>query len=188
MSDFSDWLTEELNERGWNKSDLAERSGLSRNYTYRIVNGKVNPGADACRGIARALDIPAETITNQIDYPVKLSTSENRVKFSEWIQHQLNDRGWVKKELGRRSGLDISYVNQIILGHRNPGPKACRGIARGLDLPEVTVFRQIGFLTEDPLIDPSVETFITIISRLSEEDQSELLEIARLKLDRQNRS
>ncbi|MFC1923561.1 helix-turn-helix domain-containing protein [Chloroflexota bacterium] len=186
MSDFSDWLTEELNERGWNKSELVRRSGLSTGYTYRIVNGKVNPGADACRGIALALDIPVETITNQIEYPVKQSTSDNRVKFSEWIQHQLNDRGWVKKELGMRSGLDISYVNQIILGHRNPGPKACRGIAKALEIPEVIVFQQFGYLTQDPAIDPTTETFITILSQLPEDDQSELLEIAKIKLYRQN--
>ena len=107
--------------------------------------------------------------------------------FSDWITEQINERGWKKKELAKRSGLDISFTCQIIKGKIRPGAVACRAIAKGLDVPEVTVFRQIGYLTEDPLNDPSVETFITIISQLSEEDQSELLEIARLKLDRQNR-
>ena len=107
--------------------------------------------------------------------------------FSEWITEQINERGWKKSELAKRSGLDRSYTFQIIAGKRRPGAVACRAISKGLDVPEVTVFRQIGYLTEDPVIDPSVETFITILSQLSEEDQSELLEIAKLKLDRQNR-
>jgi transcriptional regulator with XRE-family HTH domain len=106
--------------------------------------------------------------------------------FSEWITEQINERGWKKGELSKRSGLDISYTYQIIAGNKRPGAVACRAIARALDVPEVIVFRQISYLTEDPVIDPSVETFITILSKLSEEDQSELLEIAKLKFDRQN--
>ena len=99
---------------------------------------------------------------------------------------QLNDRGWAIRELGRRSGIDISYINQIVLGHRNPGSKACRGIAHALDFPEVIVFQQFGYITQDPLIDPSTEQFISILSQLSDDDQSELLEIANLKVARQN--
>jgi transcriptional regulator with XRE-family HTH domain len=107
--------------------------------------------------------------------------------FSEWIAEQINERGWKKSELAKRSGLDRSYTYQIIAGNKRPGAVACRAIARALDVPEVIVFRQISYLTEDPVLDPSIENFIAILSQLSNDDQAELLEIAKLKLDRQNR-
>lgn len=186
MSDLTDWLSEELNNRGWEKIDLADRSGLSRGHIYEITNGKVLPGEQASQAIARAFEVPVEKLTSKIDYPVKQSKADKRAKFSNWLKQQIKEKGWSQQYVGRRSGLDVSYINEIIRGERNPGAKACRGIARALEIPEIIVFQQFGYITQDPAIDPTTETFFTILSQLSEEDQSELHEIARIKLARQN--
>ncbi len=57
---FSSWLWDELQKRGWDQTQLVKRSGVSQGQISRIMNNTRNPGPDALRKIARALQIPEE--------------------------------------------------------------------------------------------------------------------------------
>jgi len=59
---FISWLDNELAERGWNKSQLADRAELGNQTIYAIMNGTRNAGIDACVGIARAFHILPEDV------------------------------------------------------------------------------------------------------------------------------
>jgi len=59
---FIAWLGKQLNERGWNNSELARRAGLGNQTIYAIMNGTRKPGIDSCVGIARALHILPEDV------------------------------------------------------------------------------------------------------------------------------
>lgn len=53
--EFIDWLTEELNERGWSLNELARRAGLTGSMVSLVLSDQRNPGPDFCSGIAAAL-------------------------------------------------------------------------------------------------------------------------------------
>lgn len=58
MDTFTDWLTEEMNTRGWTQAELSRRSSLSEAQISRIVSEKRGVGWDASHRIARALEVP----------------------------------------------------------------------------------------------------------------------------------
>ena len=62
---FADWLEEKLKKRDWQPADLARRTGLHTGSVSRILNGTRKPGADMCRGIAEALNVPPEIVFRQ---------------------------------------------------------------------------------------------------------------------------
>ena len=62
MSDFSDWLNSQLDDRGWSFRELSRRSGLSTTQISDIANDKINPGLESCVSIARAFALPPEDI------------------------------------------------------------------------------------------------------------------------------
>jgi transcriptional regulator with XRE-family HTH domain len=59
---FSQWLTEETDQRGWTFAELARRAELAQPTISLVVNGQKNPGPRFCRGIARALRLPPEAV------------------------------------------------------------------------------------------------------------------------------
>lgn len=60
--DFSTWLQNELDTRGWTKAELSRRSGISASQVTRIMNREQNPGQESLESIARALRLPPETV------------------------------------------------------------------------------------------------------------------------------
>jgi transcriptional regulator with XRE-family HTH domain len=52
----------------WSMRELSRRSGISHSHAARIVNGEVNPSADVCRRLARALNVAETEILKQAGY------------------------------------------------------------------------------------------------------------------------
>lgn len=104
------------------------------------------------------------------------------------MQEQLVRLGMTQAELSRRTGLSTGHVSMIVNGTRDPGPDACKVIARALDLPEDVVFRAAGLLTgvhtggaeEDTLAAAARSLF----DKLSEDDREEIVQFMRLKIER----
>ena len=67
MSNFSDWLEQELNERGLSQSELARRAGVTRAAINGVLSGARGPGVDLVKGIAKAFNIPAEEVFRHAD-------------------------------------------------------------------------------------------------------------------------
>jgi transcriptional regulator with XRE-family HTH domain len=107
--------------------------------------------------------------------------------FPEWLQNELDKRDWRQIDLARRSGIYPNYITFLIIGKIRPGPKFCRPIAHALDLPQEVVFRQAGLLSPLPYEYSTYTEWINIFSQLSEDNQQELIEFARIKLERTNR-
>ena len=62
-SEFIDWLTSELVARGWSMRELARRGRpISTSAISNTLNGYNNPGKRVCRAIARAFNLPVETV------------------------------------------------------------------------------------------------------------------------------
>lgn len=62
MADFKDWLKAELNERGLTQSDLARKTNLSTAAVSLVMNGKRGVGEEFIQAVAKALNLPAETV------------------------------------------------------------------------------------------------------------------------------
>ncbi len=58
---FNNWLIEQLREKEWTQSDLAQRSGLTRGAISNYINGRI-PDKSALQKIGKALKIPSETV------------------------------------------------------------------------------------------------------------------------------
>ena len=62
MSEFGEWLADELEQRAWSSSELARRAGISQSSVSNVVTGKQIPGLEFCKGVAKALDMPADRL------------------------------------------------------------------------------------------------------------------------------
>lgn len=62
METFSDWLIKKMKIAEMSQADLARRSGLTTATISRILQETRKPGHEACEAIARALDLPPETV------------------------------------------------------------------------------------------------------------------------------
>ncbi|HMT21537.1 MAG TPA: helix-turn-helix transcriptional regulator [Promineifilum sp.] len=63
--DFSDWLNDQTNSRGWRAVDLANAANLPSATVVRILNGDRNAGPDAAVKIAKALSLSPEHVFRQ---------------------------------------------------------------------------------------------------------------------------
>ena len=59
---LSEWLTIEIEQRGWSIREVARRAGLSHTAINNVLTGEVQPTLDTYRGIGRAFDIPLESV------------------------------------------------------------------------------------------------------------------------------
>ena len=56
-NDFRGWLTEEIIQRGWSKSELARQADLSQSLVSKMLLGDRSITADQCIKIANALGL-----------------------------------------------------------------------------------------------------------------------------------
>jgi transcriptional regulator with XRE-family HTH domain len=59
---FVAWLEREMGDRRWTSADLARAAGVYTATVTRIRNGDRQPGADFCRGVARAFELPPDWV------------------------------------------------------------------------------------------------------------------------------
>lgn len=82
-SEFSGWLQEELNKRGWKAADLARAAGFSDATISNVINEIRNAGPDLCRGIAKALGEPEEKVFRLAGLLSPLTGPQEQVSFGE---------------------------------------------------------------------------------------------------------
>lgn len=99
--------------------------------------------------------------------------------FIDWLQQELQKRGWNQAELARRSGTTTAQISRIMTGEQSPGPEVGRKIARALRVPPEEVFRHAGLLPPTPKQLEGAEELLYHYASLSEDDRKRLLIIAR---------
>ena len=62
MSEFTAWLNDAIQSRGWSISYLARQSGFSQSLASDVLNEKVEPSANFAIAVARALGEPPEAL------------------------------------------------------------------------------------------------------------------------------
>ncbi len=61
-AEFGDWLTEQRNEAGLTRAELAERAGISYPYVSQLETGYRNPSAAVVQALSVALSVDAGEI------------------------------------------------------------------------------------------------------------------------------
>ncbi|MBA3533695.1 MAG: helix-turn-helix transcriptional regulator [Ardenticatenales bacterium] len=86
--------------------------------------------------------------------------------FAEWLQGELDRRGWDQAELARRSGITTAQVSRVISGGRNAGADFCIAIANALNLSREEVFRARGWLLSEPekVVPPGTDPLVTQVA------------------------
>ena len=47
------------------------------------------------------------------------------MEFTEWLQNELNERGWNQADLAKTIGSPNATISRIMSGSRNIGPELC---------------------------------------------------------------
>lgn len=55
--DFSEWLLQELERRGWTRPEAARRAGVSASMFDKVINRFSRPGLIFYKGVARAFNM-----------------------------------------------------------------------------------------------------------------------------------
>jgi transcriptional regulator with XRE-family HTH domain len=57
MNTFGLWLSQEIERRGWNRSEVARRGGISPSMLDKIINEFAKPGPKTCLALAKAFEM-----------------------------------------------------------------------------------------------------------------------------------
>lgn len=110
---------------------------------------------------------------------------EKMQKFISWLDSQLKSKGWSDYQLTKRAGLAHSVMSKARSGVRPISWDACVALATALELPPETVLRKAGLLPAKAEESPLNDEIIYLMGNLPLDDQTEILNIARMKLERQ---
>jgi transcriptional regulator with XRE-family HTH domain len=103
-----------------------------------------------------------------------------QMRFIDWLDRELSERGWNDHQLANRSGISHSVISKARHGTA-PKWEACAAIAEALNLPADLVFRQAGLLPILPDEESALAELRALLPQLSGRDRIELVQIARLK-------
>ncbi|MCL4506657.1 MAG: hypothetical protein M1434_06365 [Chloroflexi bacterium] len=73
--------------------------------------------------------------------------------FTKWLQRELDARRWQPKDLADAAGVSLNQVLLVLKHERNPGDKFLRGTAAAFGMPQETIFRLAGLLTDGEIDD-----------------------------------
>ena len=62
MSDFINWLSKEIEKRGWSRNEFGRKIGRTSAGVSHVMTGQTAPTWDFCFGVAQAFNMPPETI------------------------------------------------------------------------------------------------------------------------------
>ena len=110
------------------------------------------------------------------------------IEFVEWLRRMMEENQISQAELSRRSGLSASQVSKIYNGLSETSEDGYVAIARGLQIPPITVLRAAGIVPKEPEYIPLIDEWNAVFYDLTQEDRQEILEIAKLKASRHKKN
>lgn len=96
MEDFVEFLTNEMDKRGWDQSELARRSGVTTSQVSRVVNRESRAGLDFCRRISHALgmrDIDLARMAGLLDSEPELNEYSTSIRNTIRLMQEMDEKG-----------------------------------------------------------------------------------------------
>jgi len=88
---FSEWLIDELRLREMSQADLARKSNLTTGGVSNLINQVRKPNPETCIAIARALNIPPETVFRKAGILQTDKEKDELTEEAEFLLKQLPD-------------------------------------------------------------------------------------------------
>jgi transcriptional regulator with XRE-family HTH domain len=107
-------------------------------------------------------------------------TVGQRIYFSEWLQAEMDKRGWSQSDLARYADLNRAVINKLLNGKSHPQPPTLEAISRALKIPIEITYRAAGLLPTNPENDDAIEEAIHVLKRI-QSSQRKATAIALLK-------
>lgn len=105
----------------------------------------------------------------------------------DWINQELKQRSWSRRELARRASLSQAAVQKILAGERNPSAEFCIKVAQALGESPEKLLRMSGILPKI-LFEAKAEVFgelIDLLDTLSYEQHVEVLNYVKYLLSQE---
>jgi transcriptional regulator with XRE-family HTH domain len=103
-----------------------------------------------------------------------------RIYFSEWLQAEMDKRGWSQSDLARNAELNRAVINKLLNGKSHPQPSTLESISRALKIPLETTYRAAGLLPASTDHDDATEEAMYIFKSI-QSSQRRATAIALLK-------
>lgn len=105
-----------------------------------------------------------------------------RIDFPQWLQNQMDERGWGQAELAKRSKVNRQVIWSYLNRRRNkPDEDVLKKIAEALEIPVEQIYRAAGILSAEEPIDLISDTIIHLLRDLDRETKNEIVEYVKLK-------
>ena len=88
------------------------------------------------------------------------------LRFSEWLQTEMDKRGWSQSDCARACELNRAVINKLLNGKCKPQPGTLMALARGFKIPVETAYRAAGLLPPIPDRDDITQELIHIFKSL----------------------
>ena len=89
-----------------------------------------------------------------------------RLRFAEWLQSEIDKRGWSQSDCARACDLNRAVINKLLNGKCRPQPLTLVAIARGLKIPVETAYRAAGLLPPSADSDDTTQELVYIFKSL----------------------
>jgi transcriptional regulator with XRE-family HTH domain len=88
------------------------------------------------------------------------------LRFSEWLQEELERRGWSQSDCARSANLNRAVINKLLNGKSQPQPSTLAAIARAFKIPVETAYRAAGLLPASSDHDDSTQELMYIFKSI----------------------
>ena len=95
-----------------------------------------------------------------------MSAVGEQINFSEWLQAEMNKRGWSQSDLARAADLNRAVINKLLNGKSRPQPSTLEAISRALKIPVETTYRAAGLLPASQDHDDTIEEAIYVLKNI----------------------
>ena len=89
-----------------------------------------------------------------------------RIYFPEWLQTEMDKRGWSQSDLARSAELNRAVINKLLNGKSQPQPATLEAISRALRIPLETIYRAAGLLPASSDHDDATEEAMHIFKSI----------------------
>ena len=94
-----------------------------------------------------------------------LSVGQNS-DFAEWLQMEMNKRGWSQSDCARAAGLNRAVINKLLNGRCRPQPTTLMAIAGAFRIPVETAYRAAGLLPPTSGLDEITAEMMHVFHRI----------------------
>jgi transcriptional regulator with XRE-family HTH domain len=89
-----------------------------------------------------------------------------KMNFAEWLQVEMDKRGWSQSDLARSADLNRAVINKLLNGKSQAQPGTLEAISRALKMPIEITYRAAGLLPAAPNTDDAIEEAIHMLRNI----------------------